>query len=161
MANEFEEWRALYNFNTSPYYPTLKAILQCVWAHRDWDSLTACPSQTTIAEECNLSRRTVTKYVGIIARLGLARPFTIGATQLKADYPALAKYAKSSHRYTVYRFDLSSEIWVPTLDKGRTMLCQPASRASKLLQLRASSETDHLPRPAVAKSLINVPNSAS
>jgi hypothetical protein len=111
VTDDIQEWKALYNFHCSPFHPFIKAVVGCIWAHRDWESLTACPSQTTIAEECNLSRRTVTKYVGIIARLGLATPLTIGATQLKADYPALAKYAKSSHRYTVYRFDLSNEIW--------------------------------------------------
>ena len=103
MSDGIKEWKALYNFHTSPFHPHLKAIVNCIWAHRDWKSLKATVSQATIASECGFGKgvsfqsgvSSVKKYVKLAADLGF---FTITPGKSKRDC-------------TTYAFDLSAQIW--------------------------------------------------
>lgn len=111
MTDDLQEWEALYHFHCSPFHPFLKAVVGCIWVHRDWDTLTSCPSQSTIGEECGLGRTAVKKYVSLAHELGLFGVTTVGAVDFKARFPTLAKYAKSRQRYSIYTFDLAADIW--------------------------------------------------
>ena len=111
MTDELSEWKALFNFHCSPFHPIIKAVVGCVWAHRDWDTFTSCPSQSTIGSECGFGRTAVKKYISIAHQLGLFDVVTIGATDFKSQYPMLGKFAKSRQRYSIYSFDLAADIW--------------------------------------------------
>ena len=143
VTDELQEWKALYNFHCSPFHPFIKAIFECVWAHRDWDTFTSCPSQSTIGTECGFSRTTVKKYVSIAHGLGLFGITTMGATEFQSNYPALAKFAKSKQQYSIYAFDLTADIWQQPWTREELAVKNPAAVLSTGSRRRPVSRDAH------------------
>lgn len=106
-----EDWRAMLNLSRSPFHPTLKAIIFCIFHSRDWESQQSCVSQSTIADSCGVDRRTVKRWIPVAEELGFFTIDVLGGHDFRQVYPRLAKFAKEHQRYTVYSFDFGSAIW--------------------------------------------------